>query len=267
MFTHTRLTTFLIALAFLLSACTGTPAERELTTPPESTETRAPAPTDTVEATLPPTTPPEAQPRPNTTPITTEPLLSLRQRLAEQLGYQEAEIGLLDKTAVTWSDGCLGAAKPGEMCTMALVTGYLIYFDTPGGKIEVHTDENMRAYRIVSSLIGGDSSPLVSWNRTGGIAGICWQMDIYMNGAYQILDCSTQQTLAEGSLPQTTLIEIMELAKDMAPHEWAPTEVLGADMFAESYTWFGSGSMLPDPEAQKLLNNALGNLATWLMGQ
>lgn len=254
----------LFALVMVLTACANVPAAVEPTTPPEPTEiTTPPLAYPSVPAVLPTDTPP-AHPRPDRTPINAEPLLSLRQRLAEDLGLDEESIYLIEMWEETWSDGCLGAALPGEMCTQAIVPGFLIFLDTPNGKIEVHTDESMRVYRI-ASLLNAGGLPLVSWNRSGGIAGICWQMDIYPDGAYRILDCASRLTLAEGSLSPDAMQQIMTLAGDLVPFEWATPQVQGADMFTDTYTWFGTGSQIPDTQAQEHLNNYLGSLASLLV--
>ena len=260
MLTKYNLITFLLALGILLSACAGASDVNVTAAPSETTE-----PIEPVNTSSPPSEIPPTHSRPDVIPITTEPLLSLRQRLADDLSLSEAQIELLEMRSETWSDGCLGAALPGEMCTMAIVPGYLLYFQTPKGNIEVHTDEAMRVYRIASLLVGAHGIPLVSWNRSGGIEGICWQMHIYTDASYRILDCFNQQTISEGSLSQQTMDELMAITLDMAPHEWTTQGILGADMFVDSYTWFGTGNQPPEAASQEQLNSYLGSLATLLV--
>ncbi len=243
---------YLLALVMLLAACAPQPVA----------ETRAPAPTRTLQPAVTPT----AASRPAPNPGSADAVLALRQNIANQLGLALNDVVLLEQTAQLWPDGCLGAAQPGEMCTMAIVPGFLVILDTPSGKIEVHTDQMMKSYRMVP-LANSGSSPLVVWGRSGGIAGICWQMRIFTNGTYQILDCNTQQEMAKGSLPQQALDELNALAANMAPHEWATPPTQGADMFAEYYTWFGTGSQSPDARAQEKLNSYLGSLAGQLINQ
>jgi hypothetical protein len=263
MSTKYYLITFLIAITLLLNACASTSGGVETSAPSEPSE--YPATTEPVETSSPTTTPPTGHTRPDTIPITTEPLLGLQQRLADDLGFGKDQIELVEMRAETWSDGCLGAALPGEMCTMAIVPGYLLVFQTPNGKIEVHTDEAMRVYRLVTLLVGANGTPLVSWNRSGGIEGICWQMHIYMDASYRILNCFNQQLLSEGSLSQQTMDELLALTTDMAPHEWITQGILGADMFVDSYTWFKAGSQVPEAALQEQLNSYLGSLASQLI--
>lgn len=254
------LITFLLALGLLLNACAGTPDVIETAAPSETSE-----PIEPVNTSSPPTETPPSHSRPVVIPITTEPLLSLRQRLADDLGLSEDQIELLEMRSETWSDGCLGAALPGEMCTMAIVPGYLLFFQTPRGIIEVHTDEAMRVFRVATLLVGANGIPLVSWNRSGGIEGICWQMHIYTDASYILLNCFNQITISQGSLSQQTMDKLLAMTTDMAPHEWTTQGILGADMFVDSYTWFGTGNQPPEAASQEQLNNYLGSLASLLI--
>ncbi len=43
------------------------------------------------------------------------------------------EIELLSLEAVTWPDGCLGLAEPGQVCSQALVTGWRAVVRMPDG--------------------------------------------------------------------------------------------------------------------------------------
>ena len=59
--------------------------------------------------------------------------------------------------------------------------------------------------------------------------------------------------------------ELMAITLDMAPHEWTTQGILGADMFVDSYTWFGVGNQPPEATSQEQLNNYLGSLASLLI--
>jgi hypothetical protein len=76
------------------------------------------------------------------------PTLAARAALAGRLSIPEDNVVVTKEEETTWNDGCLGLAKPDELCTEALVDGYRIEM-TAGGKTYVYrTDRagtNVRA--------------------------------------------------------------------------------------------------------------------------
>jgi hypothetical protein len=61
--------------------------------------------------------------------------------LAKQASVAAAEIEVVKLEAVEWPDGCLGCAKPHEMCTEAIVPGYRIVLRVGGQEYEYRTDK------------------------------------------------------------------------------------------------------------------------------
>ena len=67
-----------------------------------------------------------------TTPVAAElPVAADRAAkiLAGGLGAPVETIKIIDAVERQWPDGCLGLAKPEEMCTQAIVPGYLIHLE------------------------------------------------------------------------------------------------------------------------------------------
>jgi hypothetical protein len=60
------------------------------------------------------------------------------QDLARRLNLPIAQLRIMDATSQTWSDGCLGLARPDEMCTQAVI---------PGWRIRVTQGERLWVYR------------------------------------------------------------------------------------------------------------------------
>ena len=76
--------------------------------------------------------PPTASTPPDPAPPAEQPQLSeaVRDTLLAAIATDQSvsvdQLQLLDATAQTWTDGCLGLAEPDEICTMALVEGWSV---------------------------------------------------------------------------------------------------------------------------------------------
>lgn len=59
---------------------------------------------------------------------------------AARAGVSTAEVDVLRYAPVTWNNGCLGAAMPGEFCTQALVEGFAVWVAAGDDVLRYHTD-------------------------------------------------------------------------------------------------------------------------------
>lgn len=149
-----------LLLAWALGGC----AAGGMPTPPPLTVPSQTAPVSPLSPISPEVTPQmPSSPAPNTPASDTPGELPLsgraRETLAKQLGTSPADIRLVQSEPVQWSDACLGAPKPGEMCAQVITPGYRLLFDTPQGPYEVHTDERGVSFRIVPAELGGPPTP------------------------------------------------------------------------------------------------------------
>jgi hypothetical protein len=60
---------------------------------------------------------------------------AMREDLATRLGTDPDRVSVYSFRLVTWRDGCLGVHRPGEVCTQALVDGFLAELAAPGGRL------------------------------------------------------------------------------------------------------------------------------------
>lgn len=60
------------------------------------------------------------------TKIPPEVIAAVKQEIVDNYTVNPAEIEVSETTARTWPDGCLGLAKSDEICTQALVEGWLV---------------------------------------------------------------------------------------------------------------------------------------------
>jgi hypothetical protein len=127
---------FMIVLLVVLGACSqiepepGAEVEPTVATDPDATGSATPLPEDAGEAGM--------------------AIEAARLELAEQLGVTADEIVVVSSSETEWPNGCLGLAEPGEMCTEALVSGWLVILRAPGeeGVFEARTDRNGQTVRF-----------------------------------------------------------------------------------------------------------------------
>jgi hypothetical protein len=77
-----------------------------------------------------------------------EAVLRAREVLAKQLGISPDKIEIVTFEQKSWPNGCLGLAKKGEMCTMALVNGWRVELSTDGQSFIARTNETGSAVRF-----------------------------------------------------------------------------------------------------------------------
>lgn len=76
---------------------------------------------------------------------------TLKSALTLETGISTAQMSFKSAEAVEWTNGCLDAARPGELCTQAITPGYRVVLTTPIGDYEFHTDRSGRHFRLVQA--------------------------------------------------------------------------------------------------------------------
>jgi hypothetical protein len=72
----------------------------------------------------------------------------LRQALSKRTKIPAARLKVVEATAKTWSDGCLGLAKADEICTQAIVSGWRVVFSDGKQQWVYRSDKQARVYRL-----------------------------------------------------------------------------------------------------------------------
>ena len=72
----------------------------------------------------------------------------VRKDLSKQTGIPANKLQLVQSTPNTWSDGCLGLAKAGEMCSQAMVQGWQVVLTNGSQRWTYRTDATGRVYRM-----------------------------------------------------------------------------------------------------------------------
>jgi len=84
----------------------------------------------------------------NTTPIPPAIATTLQQDLSQRTGMPASQLRLMSATRKTWNNGCLGLAKPDEMCTQMMINGWQVVFANGDRRWVYRTDGTGRTYRL-----------------------------------------------------------------------------------------------------------------------
>jgi len=91
----------------------------------------------------PPTQAQQINPSNTTQPPTTELPDHTRQTVIRQAALDTnlplTDLQILSAFATTWGNGCMGISQPGQMCTMALVDGWVVTINANGRELTYHT--------------------------------------------------------------------------------------------------------------------------------
>jgi hypothetical protein len=94
----------------------------------------------------------------------------LRIDLAERLGIDIDEVGIVSFRNVTWPDGCLGVIDPAALCLAALTPGYLAFLSGPDGMVYRYHGGNDTFIAVdFEDRITGISDPIFEQDASAGI--------------------------------------------------------------------------------------------------
>lgn len=154
----------------------------------------------------PATTPTSTTATANSTKIPPEIVSTLRQDLSQRTGIPTNQLKFVAVSPQTWSDGCLGLAKSGEMCTQAMVNGWRVTFAQGDRRWVYRTNSNGRSFRLEPTAAASElpTSPKAAMPAaripvaelpprlekgvvfraiaTGGFTGRTFQTTLYRNG-------------------------------------------------------------------------------------
>jgi len=106
-----------------------------------------------------PTASPTAAPK-GPWPAEAQPLVDLAlTTLSKELSVSPSSVEVVKVEEVQWPDGCLGCARPGQMCTDVIVPGYRIVLRVAGADFEYRTDKKDRAMLCLNDTPKKDWGP------------------------------------------------------------------------------------------------------------
>jgi hypothetical protein len=193
-------------------------------------------------------------------------------RLARYLGVEPDEITLNALQEMSYSDACMGAPLPDEVCAQIVVSpAYSVTFGTPLGAFEFHLDATTAAFRLASPLrMPENQLPVILWQRTGTIAGICRRLLVAGDGRYIVLNCRARMLetaiLAQGVLSEGDAAPINDFLMSARALRWSSPVLNISDQVFDTYVAYGSGTALPSEEEQANFNDTLAHLVDRLIG-
>ncbi|HSJ86161.1 MAG TPA: hypothetical protein VK909_03055 [Anaerolineales bacterium] len=127
-------------------------------------------------------------------------------KLAENLDLTPDKIKLVSTEAVDWPDSCLGVSTEGIMCSQVVTPGFRVVLEADGKQVEYHTNQD--ASVIVPATVA------LTWSRSGGIAGFCDNLTIYLSGEVQGTSCK------QGEIAEKRLNELLSREQIATMNEW-----------------------------------------------
>lgn len=115
----------------------------------------------------------------------------------------------------------------------------------------------------------GDSEQVViHWQRSGGFAGICQQMDIFADGHAVLNDCDSNRVLASGDLSEQDRQLLKNYLVSYQEFGWKFSPPKGsADMFLDEFTFSGIGEQPATGLDDEKINLELAEIAQSLLRQ
>lgn len=256
----------ILVAGLTLGACAQNPASQQ----ENATASPAAVPTSTVKSSI--TTPaPVKTPIQQSTPalssneISPVDITQILADLASKNNVPADQIKLSYWQPVDWRDSCLGVNIPKQACADVITPGFFLLFQAGQTTYAVHTDATGKNYVLAQDSASLDQLPAVSWNRSGGFAGICQNLTVYSTGNYWLRDCITSQTLGQGVLPAEQLTYLNGLWEKYGTFEWNVVLPAGsADMFNDQIKFFGRGTETMTADEQQNLSQYLAQLVNEL---
>jgi hypothetical protein len=158
--------------------------------------------------------------------------------LSNNLGVDPGEIQVISVNAVEWPDACLGMTQEGVVCAQVVTPGYKIILEANGKQVEYHTNEDGTA--VVPATVA------LSWSRSGGIAGFCDSLTIYLSGEVRGSNCKG------GEMVEKNISELLSPEEIATMNEWsskygeisidASDPEGAADAMSVKLTMYGTGT-------------------------
>jgi hypothetical protein len=111
--------------------------------------------------------------------------------LSKNLGLDASQIKVVSTEVVEWPDACLGITQEGVACAQVVTPGYRIVLEANGKQVEYHTNQDGTI--IVPATVA------LTWSRSGGIAGFCDTLTIYLSGEVQGNNCKSDEMVEKSA--------------------------------------------------------------------
>jgi hypothetical protein len=127
-------------------------------------------------------------------------------KLAENLGLTPDKIKLVSTEAVDWPNACLGIEMEGIACAEVITPGFRVTLEADGKKVEYHTNQD--------ATVIHPATVALTWSRSGGIAGFCDNLTIFLSGEVQATSCKGNE------VTEKRLNELLSREEIATMNEW-----------------------------------------------
>lgn len=219
-----------------------------VTTPtPGAPATDPPAGTPTEDAAT--VEPPAGTPGPDVPAAITR----ARDTFAQQMDMAGDDFTVVSYEEAEWPDGCLGLPEPDEMCTMAIVPGYLIVLEADGTRYALRTSltgDTVRVAPYIEDEPAAQGENVLAWQHE--TAEGCRAAEITLTGV--------QYGACDGRLTTGALNENMARAAQLDDMQ-ATYASFTAETPAGKVTFTGEGPLTATPAEQRMLAEWAGQVA------
>jgi hypothetical protein len=184
--------------------------------------------------------------------------------LAKNLGLDAGEIKVISSEAVEWPDACLGVTQEDIACAQVVSPGYKIILQANGKQVEYHTNQD--------GTIVVPATVALTWSRSGGIAGFCDTLTIYLSGEVQGSNCKSTEPVQKslsGLLSPQEIATMNEWISKYGKIQVDASDPKGAaDAMSVKLTMYGTGTQQNMVQAsQQVMLTFVQNLYQELMGK
>jgi len=108
-------------------------------------------------------------------------------------------------------------------------------------------------------------NPLAVWERSGGIAGVCYRLTLTKTGSYLLLNCKNGAEIEMGALTQEANEMIQTWTNQYGIIEWQTPKPGMPDAFVDRFVFYGSGSGQPSQTEIDALNQYFSDMVNGMI--
>jgi len=132
---------------------------------------------------------------------------ALKLQLASNLGIDISQISVVSDNPVEFGDACLGVAMQNVMCAEVITPGRIVVLEADGVQYEYHASND--GSRIQPATFA------LTWQRSGGIAGFCDSVTVFLSGEIYGNQCKSQPN---GTM--NTFDTLLSASEQLQFNEW-----------------------------------------------
>jgi hypothetical protein len=167
--------------------------------------------------------------------------------LSDALHLPLNQIKIVSTQAVDWPDSCLGIVHANQGCAQVVTPGLRLILEANQLQYEFHTDQAGR--QIVGATLA------LIWHRSGGIAGFCDDLQVYLSGEVYGSSCKTGTAYPVIKLSADEMTQLATWVKAFGLVSLNAKDPAVADAMSTQLTLNGQGTTQPTDADKTALAN------------